>query len=166
MAAFQRIVRDAQLDYLWAKYPHTCVWCGLHLVRGKHKKDSRNYVTIDHYMPTSLGGPNIVENMFLSCRRCNQCRGNLGANRFAHACLLEGKDINVRRLYNAIKQNRLAVQEIPEYTHLTRYLKDKEHGLKRLIEIRKNPWKLRVYQMKKDELEAFLIKNPEYVGRV
>lgn len=33
--------------------------------------------TIDHWVPTSKGGPNVVENLRPSCLNCNQEKGNM-----------------------------------------------------------------------------------------
>lgn len=45
-----------------------CYWCGSPM---KYTK-----ATIEHVIPRSLGGGNAIDNLALSCWRCNQKRGN------------------------------------------------------------------------------------------
>jgi len=45
-----------------------CFWCECLL--------PLDILTLDHLMPKSKGGSNNMENLRLSCRRCNQSRGN------------------------------------------------------------------------------------------
>lgn len=44
-----------------------CYWCGELL---KNKK-----VHIDHYVPLSKGGRHIIENLVVSCPKCNLSKG-------------------------------------------------------------------------------------------
>ncbi len=43
----------------------TCVYCG---VRGFD-------MTVDHFIPKSLGGPDIIQNLVACCARCNTVKG-------------------------------------------------------------------------------------------
>jgi 5-methylcytosine-specific restriction endonuclease McrA len=45
-----------------------CFWCERLL--------PLDLLTLDHLIPTSKGGSNNMENLRLSCRHCNQSRGN------------------------------------------------------------------------------------------
>ena len=46
----------------------TCGICGFHVALKK--------ATLDHILPRSLGGPNILSNLQLSHRKCNNQKGN------------------------------------------------------------------------------------------
>ncbi len=53
---------------LIAFYGHYCWWCAKDL-----KEDE---MTIEHLLPRSSGGTNSWENLRLSCKQCNNSRGN------------------------------------------------------------------------------------------
>lgn len=46
-----------------------CVFCNIKL--------TFDYATIDHIIPHSKGGPNIIENLTISCMDCNSNRGSV-----------------------------------------------------------------------------------------
>ena len=50
-----------------------CFFCGKH--RDELKKGD---LTLDHYIPRALGGPNTFENLFTACRSCNIRKGKIG----------------------------------------------------------------------------------------
>lgn len=59
-----------------------CCYCGqpmwLHFEHPDRKLTSRNrktMATVEHIIPTAMGGSNRKENLILSCYRCNQIRG-------------------------------------------------------------------------------------------
>ena len=54
--------------HLIEKYGMQCFWCSAAL--------TTQTLTIDHYIPLSRGGSNKIKNLRLSCRICNQNRGN------------------------------------------------------------------------------------------
>ena len=79
---------------LWKTKPHKCVCCGL---KGQYIAVERNgfdgdrhhfnmygvnqqgyevQMTLDHIIPKSKGGPNIIENYQIMCERCNSEKGN------------------------------------------------------------------------------------------
>ncbi|MEH2467833.1 HNH endonuclease [Nostoc sp.] len=60
--------KDRKRPHLIAKYGMRCFWCGCSL--------TRETMTIDHYIPLSLGGNNKIKNLRLACVRCNNFRGN------------------------------------------------------------------------------------------
>ncbi|MFN6537943.1 MAG: HNH endonuclease [Nostoc sp. EkiNYC01] len=60
--------RREKLPHLIAKYGTKCFWCGCNL--------TLNAITVDHYIPLSLGGSNKIKNLRLACNGCNNKRGN------------------------------------------------------------------------------------------
>ncbi|MFN6540705.1 MAG: HNH endonuclease [Nostoc sp. EkiNYC01] len=63
-----RKARRDKLPRLIEKYGLKCFWCDCHL--------TPSIMTIDHYIPLSLGGSNRTDNLRLACYGCNQKRGN------------------------------------------------------------------------------------------
>jgi len=63
-------------EYLLEKWKRTCAYCG-----------ARNVpLEIEHVVPKSRGGSDRVSNLVLSCRSCNQAKGNKSIEEFlAHA---------------------------------------------------------------------------------
>ena len=61
-------------EYLLHKYNHQCQYC--------HGTSKDPVLEWDHVVPRSKGGSNSVKNATLSCRRCNQLKGNTDATRF------------------------------------------------------------------------------------
>lgn len=53
-------------EYLLEKWKRECAYCGTSNVR----------LEIDHIVPKSLGGTNRVDNLAISCRSCNELKGN------------------------------------------------------------------------------------------
>ncbi len=53
---------------LLTMYPG-CIWCGIQF-QGVHE-----HCTIEHLVPTALGGSNDDDNLALACHRCNTARG-------------------------------------------------------------------------------------------
>ncbi|MHA2496587.1 MAG: RNA-guided endonuclease IscB, partial [Candidatus Hodarchaeales archaeon] len=61
-------------EYLLHKWARTCAYCG-----------KRNIpLEIEHIIPKSRGGSNRVSNLTLSCRPCNQKKGNKTATEFGN----------------------------------------------------------------------------------
>ncbi|MDZ8138226.1 MAG: HNH endonuclease [Nostoc sp. DedQUE04] len=60
--------KDRKRPHLIAKYKMKCFRCGHTL--------TPETLTIDHYIPLSLGGSNKIKNLRLACNGCNQKRGN------------------------------------------------------------------------------------------
>ena len=54
--------------YLLEKFNHTCVYCS--------GKSGDKKLEIDHVIPRSKGGTNTLSNLVISCRTCNQQKGN------------------------------------------------------------------------------------------
>ncbi|WP_174711375.1 HNH endonuclease [Nostoc sp. TCL240-02] len=68
---YKRLYRKSRRDKLprlIEKYGCRCLWCGCHL--------TPEIMTVDHYIPLSLGGSNKTDNLRLACYGCNQKRGN------------------------------------------------------------------------------------------
>lgn len=56
-----------------------CRWCGC-AVRRSDGSDRPDNATLDHIIPRRSGGPDAVENLVMSCYRCNQRRGRQSAS--------------------------------------------------------------------------------------
>lgn len=65
MNSQQKRSKKKQLE---AKFGSYCYWCRRYF--------PINELTIDHLIPKSLGGSDSIENLRLSCKNCNQERGN------------------------------------------------------------------------------------------
>jgi 5-methylcytosine-specific restriction endonuclease McrA len=61
-------------EYLLEKFNHTCAYC--------NKTDVP--MEIEHINPRSRGGSNRISNLTLSCRPCNEKKGNQTASEFGH----------------------------------------------------------------------------------
>lgn len=70
----RRKFTDYEKKTVYAKYNGCCAICGKPV---KYKK-----LTIDHKMPLSKGGTNEMSNLQLSCRMCNQFKGNMDTQEF------------------------------------------------------------------------------------
>ncbi len=44
---------------------------------------SKKEITLDHIIPQSRGGLNIIENLVIACFRCNQSKGNKSIEDFS-----------------------------------------------------------------------------------
>jgi len=73
-------LKDKKLrDFIFQKYNYSCVYCG-----GKGEE-------IEHIIPKSKGGTNSVQNLTLSCRKCNIEKGTLSLELFGKRV---GKDLS------------------------------------------------------------------------
>ena len=70
-----------------------CVYCGkqLNLVR-----DSSGYATLDHIVPMSRGGANMVRNVVPCCYDCNNSKGDKALLNFVQDCDLSLDDFASR----------------------------------------------------------------------
>lgn len=61
-------------EYLLEKYKRTCVYC------------RRTYIPleVEHIIPKSRGGSNRISNLTISCKKCNQKKGNKTAKEFGY----------------------------------------------------------------------------------
>ena len=61
---------------------YTCFYCGKHV-----EQMAKGELTLDHFIPRALGGPNTLDNLFTACKSCNSRKGKIGpawvARRFA-----------------------------------------------------------------------------------
>ena len=62
-------------EYLLEKFERKCAYCGIENVP----------LEIEHIMPRSRGGSDRVSNLTLSCRSCNQAKGNKTAAEFGYS---------------------------------------------------------------------------------
>lgn len=68
----RRFRRQVTNTFLFARDDYSCVYCG------RHRRDlrGRQFLTRDHVIPTSRGGPNTWENVVTACSPCNNRKGN------------------------------------------------------------------------------------------
>jgi hypothetical protein len=117
-------VRDARLSVMAERGLFGCVWCS----RGLSERST----TVDHFMPVSLGGPNIAANLLPSCRKCNAARGNMGPTRWAHHCVMSGQRVQVGAILDFVDSSLDEVGGISEYEAFHKYLADKKRGMSAL----------------------------------
>lgn len=63
----QSKVLKQRRQWLMSQNPH-CAYCG--------RKLSSRMATVDHVIPRALGGTNRLDNLRLSCRECNNIKGD------------------------------------------------------------------------------------------
>lgn len=73
-----------------------CAWCATELTDTK--------ATVDHVLPYSQGGTNRIENLVLSCARCNRARGSLSATSFLARCIAAGMRVRSGVVNQAIRR--------------------------------------------------------------
>lgn len=61
-------------DFVHKRDNYTCYYCG--------EKFERNELHIDHIIPKSKGGKDILENFVSACIKCNLIKGNLSVSEF------------------------------------------------------------------------------------
>ncbi len=79
-----------------------CWYCGQSCKRGKgEKEDMRPRITLDHMIPTIIGGPTIVNNLRPCCPKCNsKNKGDYTAEQFLELTKMENeKKKNETRIY-------------------------------------------------------------------
>lgn len=67
-------------EYLLQKYRYTCVYCQKSMFHNSKPTDIR--LELDHVVPKSKGGSDLVNNLVLACHACNQNKGNLSLQEF------------------------------------------------------------------------------------
>jgi 5-methylcytosine-specific restriction endonuclease McrA len=60
---------NPQKNRLWREQGQECAYC--------KKKVRRKNATIDHIVPRARGGTNAVTNKVVTCRACNESKGDL-----------------------------------------------------------------------------------------
>ncbi|HHB94214.1 MAG TPA: HNH endonuclease, partial [Campylobacterales bacterium] len=94
-------LKDRKLrEYIFAKNNNKCVYCG--------KKGQE----IEHIVPKSKGGTNLIYNLTLSCRNCNIKKGKLTLKEFGKKI---GKDLSPLEPKKTPK-NASIIQSAREYT--------------------------------------------------
>jgi hypothetical protein len=58
-----------------------CFWCGKPVI-DTDEPEGENKAVPDHFIPISKGGPDVVENVNVSCQPCNRIRGNKSFEEF------------------------------------------------------------------------------------
>lgn len=52
---------------------YACFFCGKH-----QDQMAKGELSLDHFIPRALGGPNTFENLFTACKSCNIRKGPIG----------------------------------------------------------------------------------------
>lgn len=73
--SFHRKWRGQRVTALMARDGTKCALCGEELDRRIRDPRHPRYVTFDHIRPRSTGGLDVVSNLQLAHRRCNELRG-------------------------------------------------------------------------------------------
>lgn len=81
-----RIRRDAVVIALAERDGDRCWYCGCSFDNGGSRA-----LTLDHVEPVAGGGASSLDNLRLSCRTCNQRKGQLGADAY------DGSELLARR---------------------------------------------------------------------
>lgn len=68
----RRFRRQVTNTFLFARDDYRCVYCGRH----RRELRGRQFLTRDHVIPTSRGGPNTWENVVTACSPCNNRKGD------------------------------------------------------------------------------------------
>jgi len=93
-------------EYLLEKWKRKCAYCG-----GENRR-----LEIDHITPKSHGGSNAVSNLLISCRGCNEKKGNVSIQEFLKkkpkiiSKILKYKNVSLRDA-TAVNATRFAIGE-------------------------------------------------------
>lgn len=71
---FHKKLRGIHITYLMARDGEDCALCGEPLDRHIKNENHPLYVTFDHIIPSSSGGPDTLDNLQLAHLKCNQGR--------------------------------------------------------------------------------------------
>lgn len=110
-------------EYLLEKWGRKCAYCG--------KKDLP--LEIEHIVPKSLGGSNRVSNLTLSCKECNQAKGNRTAEEFGFPRIQKQakKDLKGAAFMNTVRWKIVNhLKCLWTYGYVTKYWRIK-HGLEK-----------------------------------
>lgn len=72
--------RAKVIDYICIRDNWKCHICGLAVDKGKFNNSNPKSKTLDHIIPSSLGGSNDVSNLKLAHFSCNSSKGNRGGS--------------------------------------------------------------------------------------
>lgn len=92
-----RELRNKRREAVFIRCNGKCVWCSTPFAHAFDKN-----ITHDHIVPNSKQGSRWWENLLLSCRLCNNRRGNLGARAWIKVCKLKGMNIQETLVRQAI----------------------------------------------------------------
>ena len=68
----RRFRRQVTNTFLFARDDYRCMYCGRH----RRELRGRAFLTRDHIVPTSRGGPNTWQNVVTACSPCNNRKGD------------------------------------------------------------------------------------------
>jgi hypothetical protein len=85
-------------QHLLAQQGSECVWCGRPLA------PTDAAATVDHLLPRRQGGPRVLENLVVSCARCNRLRGCLPAVDWLWLCEHRGRLANREVVMRALQE--------------------------------------------------------------
>ncbi len=83
-------------EYLLEKFHRKCAYCG----------KENTPLEVEHIIPKSRGGSNMVSNLTISCHKCNQRKGNMTAEEFNHPETLKNAQRSLKEtpFMNVVKQ--------------------------------------------------------------
>lgn len=99
----------------------TCVWCGERL-------RSFDSVSLDHIYVHSDGGYNRPTNLVTSCKKCNNLRGDMTAQKFANKVSRGHRDNRVRLLSKIEQQLCTEIPEVSYCYTMVNGIVVKKHG--------------------------------------
>lgn len=104
--------RDLRRE-LHQRYDGRCAYCERHL--------SLRRGTVDHYMPTALGGSNERANLRWCCRPCNEAKADMHPDAWEAVLVTMRKGMRGSyqvkvRLLAAVAQRRLALERVAQET--------------------------------------------------
>jgi 5-methylcytosine-specific restriction endonuclease McrA len=79
----RRKARLSERDGLW------CYLCG--------EAGTLEELSVDHVIPSSRGGSNLLENLALACFRCNAAKGDMLVEEFEHWILQMARNVLTKR---------------------------------------------------------------------
>lgn len=77
--------RRKKLSYLFRKQKGVCACCGCQMARANNRgnRPEPHYATVEHVVPQSKGGKDLMSNLLATCHSCNSKRGIMD---FAEFC--------------------------------------------------------------------------------
>lgn len=113
-------------DYLLEKFKYQCAYCG----------KSNIPLEVEHIIPKSKGGSNMVSNLTIACHKCNQKKGSKTAEEFGYPMiqkqatktLRSASFMNIihRKLFDDIKQKYENIKVKYTYGYKTKYRRLKQ----------------------------------------
>lgn len=68
---YQTVPTNGDLERLSERDGPRCFYCGRHFAPSGDLAERNSVPTVEHFVPRSKGGPDILANKVLACGRCN-----------------------------------------------------------------------------------------------